>query len=393
MKEKHRNSNRRRGATLVLAALSMVSVGGVAAIVIDLSMLFKARADAQKAAEAGALAGASAFLQYAAADPIATDTANARALRLAESNAILTQMVAPSEVTQPIDVNIDSQLVRVTVRRRAVGTWFARLLGVDSVPIGAHAAARAVRARNGNCVKPFAVPDMWDENSGDDANGNNLEDNGEKWSETGDDSYQAGNPDAPNGGQTGYGSGLRNSNGDYSNDFGRQVSLTLPDPANPTPYLGPNQFKPFLPSGGNDPGDYRDAIEDCDPSQVVLGDSYQLMNNPTGLAQTTADGINSLVNQDPNAHWNSQTETIDDSRFPDWRSSPRTIRIGLFDPRQIGPTQSSVTLNNMGLMFVEGFDTGTNTLTGRMFYFVTGSGNPDEDAGVGTLVKMLRLVE
>src|SRR3954453_10892576 len=99
MKEKHRNSNRRRGATLVLAALSMVSVGGVAAIVIDLSMLFRARADAQKAAEAGALAGASAFLQYAAADPTAVDTASARALRFAEANAILTRMVVSSEVT------------------------------------------------------------------------------------------------------------------------------------------------------------------------------------------------------------------------------------------------------------------------------------------------------
>jgi hypothetical protein len=390
MKTRIRNSNR-RGATLVLAALSIVSVGGVAAIAIDLSMLFKARADAEKAAEAGALAGASAFLQFAAADPIAVDTAVARAMRLATSNAILTQMVATSEVAPP-QVVIDSQLVRVTVRRPAVGTWFARLLGVNEVPIGAHAAARAMRARGGNCVKPFAVPDLWDENS-DDLNGNNLEDNGEKWTHTGDDTYRAGNPDAPNGGQTGYGSGLRNSNGDYTDDFGREVNLALPDPTATTPYLGPNQFMPFLPSGGNDPSNYRDAIEDCDTSPVVLGDTYRLMANPSGLGQTTADGINTLMNQDPNAHWNPQTQTIDDSQYPDWRSSPRTIRIGLFDPGQIDPAQSSVVLNNLGLMFVEGFNTSTNQLTGRIFYFATGNGNPDQDAGVGTLVKTLRLVE
>lgn len=68
-----------RGATLVLVAVCLVALTGVGAVVIDLGMLLKARSDAQRAAEAGALAGASAFREYAAGDPRAIDSARARA--------------------------------------------------------------------------------------------------------------------------------------------------------------------------------------------------------------------------------------------------------------------------------------------------------------------------
>ncbi len=57
-------SKNRRGVSLVLAAVSLTALCGVGAIAVDLGMLLRARADAQRAAEAGALAGASAFLDF-----------------------------------------------------------------------------------------------------------------------------------------------------------------------------------------------------------------------------------------------------------------------------------------------------------------------------------------
>ena len=51
----------RRGASLALVAVSMTAMTGVGALAVDLGMMYKARADALHAAEAGALAGASAF--------------------------------------------------------------------------------------------------------------------------------------------------------------------------------------------------------------------------------------------------------------------------------------------------------------------------------------------
>lgn len=384
-----------RGATLVLVAVCLVALTGVGAVVIDLGMLLKARSDAQRAAEAGALAGASAFREYAAGDPRAIDSARARARRFAEANTILNQPVAPAEV-QPPQVIPDSQKVRVTVERPQIGTWFARVLGVNVVPIGARAAARAMYAGTGKCVKPFAVPDIWNERDAtQDPNGNHLQDELEDWSyDPAVDDYQQGDPDSPDGGQTGYGSELRNNNGDYVNDSGRELVLTLPVPpaavnGSPpaAPYTGPLQFQPFSPAGSTDPADYRDAIEGCDPSEVGLGEPYPLMAPSDPLSQATKEGIDSLIRTDSLARWDSDEATIVDSRYSDWRSSPRTIKVGLFDPGQLG--QGSIEFNNFGLMFVEGFS--SNRLSGRLFYFAPGDGDPE--TGTGTLVKRVRLVE
>ena len=376
---------RRRGAALVLAALGLVMISAVGALAIDLAMLYKAQSDAQRAAEAAALAGASAFVDYAVVDPVVTDSADARARRFAESNAILTQAVAPTEV-QDVQVVLDSQKVRVTVGRPAVGTWFARLIGVDSVPINARAAAVAEHAGNGQCVKPFAVPDTWEENTTtQDVNGNQLEDGVEQWSYTpGPDTYAPGNPDQPAAvGTTGYGSGLRGT------DYGRQVGLVLPDPA--TPVTGPNQFRPFSATGSNDPNAYRHAIATCDQNDVNFTDPYQLLSGPQPTVETQR-GVDSLIAMDDSAHWDNATQTIQGSQFSDWRGSPRVVKIGLFDPGQLGPAQTQVIFNNLGLMFLESFVPATNTLTGRIFFFASGTNDP-EDALHGTLVKRLRLVE
>ena len=54
-----------RGATLVFLAVSLGALFGFMALAIDLGMMYVAHEDAQRAADAGALAGASAFLDYA----------------------------------------------------------------------------------------------------------------------------------------------------------------------------------------------------------------------------------------------------------------------------------------------------------------------------------------
>lgn len=391
MHTRRRDRSQRRGASLVLAAVAMVTVGAVAAVAVDLGMLYKARSDAQRAAEAAALAGASAFVDFASTDPEAVDSADARARRFAESNGILNRPVTAGEV-QEVQVIPDSQKVRVVVGRAGVGTWFARLLGVDSVPVSARAAAVAVPAGSGSCVKPIAVPDTWREGT-QDANGDQIEQDGEDWSYSpGPDAYNPGNPDQPSVG-SGYGSNARDD-GTYINDLGRPMSLKLPDPANPTPNLGPRQFKPFSTSNSNDPANYLDDLEGCDENPVQLDQPYQLVNPDPQLPVATQRGVDSLIGADPNAQWDGNTNTVTntDPRYGSWRNSPRVIKIGLFDPSQLGPTQTAVRFNNIGLMFLEGFDPSTNTLSGRFLYFASGAGDLNNPA-YGTLVRRLRLVE
>ncbi len=131
------------------------------ALAIDLGMLYKTRAEAQRAADAAALSGASVFLELAILEVDKVDSAEARAHQLAEANYMTGGLIVPSEVT--VQVLPDSEKVRVWVRRAAVPTWFARIFGITSVPVGAMAAAEATEAGTTNCVKPFLIPDFWEE--------------------------------------------------------------------------------------------------------------------------------------------------------------------------------------------------------------------------------------
>ena len=53
-----------RGSVTVMVALTVMALMGVLALGVDLGALFNARSEAQRAADAAALAGASAFLDY-----------------------------------------------------------------------------------------------------------------------------------------------------------------------------------------------------------------------------------------------------------------------------------------------------------------------------------------
>ncbi|MDX1566241.1 MAG: pilus assembly protein TadG-related protein [Longimicrobiales bacterium] len=239
------------GSVAVTVALSMTALVALLALGIDLGALFNARSEAQRAADAAALAGASAFLEYH--DRAARNEAIDRAVEFATSNEIRSELITPGEVT--VDVNLDSSTVRTAIRREGVPTWFARLFGIEAVDIGAEATAWAGEAGAAQCVKPFAVPDMWEETT-DDLNNNRVWDEGERWKfdpAEGDryDGYSGpgGDPD-----ETGYGSDWRNSGVDargrrYDGDYGRRITIKVTDPRNA--YV-PSFFLPWvLPTDDN----------------------------------------------------------------------------------------------------------------------------------------------
>jgi hypothetical protein len=221
-----------RGSVSVVAALSMTGLLALLALGIDLGALFTARSEAQRAADAAALAGASAFLEYQQSQ--ARSVAEQRAVEFAISNQIRGQAITPEEVT--VSVVLDSSIVRTQVRRNGVPTWFARLFGVDGVDVGAEAAAWAGPAGAARCLKPFAVPDLWHETTHD-LNQNRIWDEGERWSydPASGDFYApytgpGGDPNA-----TGYGSSWRDGYSDargrtYERDYGRRITIKVTDP-------------------------------------------------------------------------------------------------------------------------------------------------------------------
>jgi len=136
-----------RGATAVFVAIALAALLGMVALAVDVGMLMKVRADAQRAADSAALAGAQDFLSGNPLD--VRDSAADHALEYASRNyvgwkyvdtsgAIFTDsgdnLIANSPEAY-VQVIPDSEKVRVFVRRATTATWFGHLFGIDFVPI------------------------------------------------------------------------------------------------------------------------------------------------------------------------------------------------------------------------------------------------------------------
>jgi hypothetical protein len=389
-----------RGGVLVIVAVAMVALFGMAALSVDVGMGFTSHMEAQRAADAGALAGGSAFLEYNAAD--AVPYAEARAYEYALLNEIRNVAIDSAEVA--VQVLPDSFKVRVWVQRQSIGTWFARLLGFDQIDVLAMAAAQATEAGAARCLKPFAVPDMWHD-ADDDTDGDRVWDEGEEWQlgSHPDDRYiPYTGPDGP-ADATGYGSGWR----DASQDYGRSINLKMPDPQSEY-VMSPGVFLPWrIPldegqeacdrggGGGQSAGGavYRQNICSCNDSQVELGAEYDI--EPGNMIGPTSQGVDELIGEDPDAGWDptmGESGGIRDSQYGDGLSSPRVVKLALFDPREIeGSGMQTIRFNNFALMFIEDQQGAQDPVVGRFLYYVSG----EESAGptTGSLVRYLRLVE
>jgi hypothetical protein len=405
-------SSRRSGASLVFTVVMLLGILAVLALAIDLGMLFTARAEAQRAADAGALAGASAFQEVKASDAIVP--ARARALAFAERNHIRNRPIQESEVT--VEVKPDSELVRVWVRRDSLPTWFARLIGVDYAPVGAHAAARALPGSSATCLKPFAVPDIW--NDGDqDTNTNRLWDTGEAWSYDGPpygtapDNYSVFDEEDTSGQQqTGYGSDFRDGSVDangnrYTADYGRPLTLKTTDPQSEfslTPGIflpwrlpvDPNQEDCATGGGGLDAGAavYRKNICSCNMTSIELHHPYEL--EPGNMVGPTNQGIKALVDQDQDAYWDPSTGTVRGSVMGDdnWQASPRVVKLALFSPGQVTKSgMQTIEFNNFAWFFIEGQANPQAPVVGRFIGRLPGDG--ESQGPTGSLVRVVRLVE
>ena len=412
----------KRGSVIVLVAVSLVALMGMAALAIDLGMLRKVKAEAQRAADAASLAGAAAFLyDMSMADKV--NSAHSWAQQAADTNYMHGEKI---DTTTEITVTVipDSAKVRVKVRRAAIGVWFAKIFGINSLPVGAVAAAEASDLGSGAaaCVKPFALPDMWqDTQDGNGGIANRLPDGTEEWLwNTGVDTYAAAHTPTEGLG-TGLGSDWRNTTNPFERDWGRQIvmrpSVSEGNPSQPCP--GDLQGnKCYVPGwwglwGGNNP-DMRDKILGCDGTETELDTTVEV---ETGWRQTLNTAVETVYNRDPEARWDPNAT----SPFPNkvgsvvgsnlgpptstaWMESDRVWIMAMVDPDDIPPDPSDhdTEFNNFMLFFFEGCidESGIGTpgmpcgaqsmLVGRFLGKVAGSGTGPT---TGTLLTHIRLVE
>ena len=160
-----------RGSVLVIVAFSMVMLLAVSALAIDLANFYMARAQAQRAADAGALAGAKAFIITGCTTSGCTSGGVQETLGRQQAEAAGDQnyIAGQTATIQDSDVTFSyptPQEPQITVTAgRNVPTLFAKLFGIATAKVSARATAEAYNTSGGGsapvgtaCLKPFLVP-------------------------------------------------------------------------------------------------------------------------------------------------------------------------------------------------------------------------------------------
>jgi len=171
-----------RGQTLIFVAVALVSLLGMAALAIDVVTLYVAKSEAQRAADAAALAGATAFVS-AGATTYPSGTSQAALLNPLGANmassfiaAALAQNNVSGSPPQPVgSPTIDyttypgNPHITVTVQQTNLPTFFARIWGKTSASVQATATAEAYNSSSSlnsigsyipvspRCVKPILI--------------------------------------------------------------------------------------------------------------------------------------------------------------------------------------------------------------------------------------------
>ena len=172
---------RQAGQSLFVIGVTMVGMLGMAAISVDLVSLYVARSEAQRAADAAALAGATIFVSSGCTSnsvkPCSGTTILSDARTEAETvgNQNLVGNQSPGIIASDISFNTTNSgnpTITVTVSRtkahgNAMPAYFGKIFGYSTVDVSASATAEAYNFSGQgsgaapiclSCIKPMAVP-------------------------------------------------------------------------------------------------------------------------------------------------------------------------------------------------------------------------------------------
>jgi hypothetical protein len=422
-----------RGVSLIMVAIALLMLTGFLAFVLDYGVMWLARRQAQNAADAGALAGAVArAFDETTNPPSAGGLAFQSAVAAAQSNDIIGEDGGVRVTWECPAFAAGGRCVRVDVHRDGTdvtgdGTtdstrlpvFVAAIFGETGQNVRATATAWVQFANATNCMRPFAVADKWTDN----VVSNPLR--FDRWKKQGNvvtelnpkDTYV---PTSVSSTGTGY---------TVEDDLGAQVFLKRGNPSTTADDVQPGWSLPVrLPDGAggyvSGANDFNQAIKHCIGNPVAIGDYLPLengvMQGPTeqGVSDSNQGDDDSLMNQDPNAEWDDDAQTVTGTCAPGCAPfSPRIVPIAVFDMDEfqwrkaqgdwttqwipgVGPGAAGTTdvcpggggcirvVNIIGF-FVEDFNS-DNDVVGRVVMypgeFVVGP--PNVNAGAGFLVSI-----
>jgi len=371
-----------RGMSFVFIGIGFMAFVAASTLAIDVGMFMTARSQAQNAADGGALAGATAL----AFNDFDDRSVGGPAVQSAVNTALANSVIGAAPSTTPADVSfpggptgnnrVKVNVYRTGARSNAIPTLIGPLFSVPTVDIAATATAEASPANAMTCVKPFTIPDKWQENKTPPWNSNTSTfdryDNKGNVVANADVYVPAGQP-----GYTGY---------SPTHDKGTQLTIRAGTGNNVSPSM---YFSWSMPSNtGAD--DYRGNIAGCNTTYVHFGDPEVL--EPGDMTGPTNQGIDDLIAQDPYAYWDTAKNEVHTTKNP----SPRVFPIPLYDPdyyqsQKTNGRNATLRVANWIGFFVE--TRNGNNVTGRITPILGVIDNNAGPAPTGTFPVAIRLVQ
>jgi hypothetical protein len=375
-----RGQRSERGYVLVITAVGLMGFIGVGMLAIDVGMLMTARAQAQNAADAGALAAATSMAFDGTADRSPGSLPVRNAIAAATANPVIGQTVSvtPQDVTflndpygQPNWVRV--QVFRAAVRSNAVATLIAGFFGVRSADVTATAIGEAAPANAAIGVRPWTIPDRW------------VEAQTPPWDVTDTFNAYPKDPSVPpdvyippnSPGYAGY---------DPIRDCGLRLTLKAGTGNN----IAPSFYNPIAVPGSSGGDDYELNVADGSTVAMHIGDL--MTPEPGNMVGPTQQGVEELIARDPTAYWDEGQNKVVSTMSP----SPRIVVIPVYDPyyyntgKENSRNADLKIVNFLGF-FVEAVH-GNGDVTGRI---TPVTGILDASAGpapAGSFPRVIRLV-
>jgi len=387
----HRLRADERGMSFVFVGMSMMAFMAASMLAIDVGRLMTARTQAQRSADAGALAGATALVFNSFTDHSESGPAVTSAVNTARANLVMSEApsVNPADVTFPPNPDTgQSDLVEVTVyrssvRANAVTNLIAPIFGINTADITATARAVAAPAGAAICVLPLTIPDRW------------IEQQTGPW--TPDDSFDV---YAAKGNKQNSGAPLPKPDvyvpPGHTNATGyqpqRDKGLQLVLKSNNQNKVAPSMYNAWDLPGSVGGDDYRDNLATCNKTLIKIGDNMTPENG--NMAGPTQQGAEELIARDQGARWDTGCNCVKGSAYG---VSPRIRIVPLYNPveyaqgQQTGKSQPQLQVVNYLGFFVEGFN-GGGELTGRITP-ITGRIVPGGPPAVGAFAQAIMLVK
>lgn len=404
---------RERGASLVLVAVAIVALLSVMALAIDLGLLYVARNESQRAADAAALAGAFTFASSGClttggctAGGLQEGPARQQAIVVGGQNSILglAADIRNEDVTfqypAPLEPQITVTVRRTAQRKNAVPTIFARIFQVFQNDVSATATAEAYSGGVANsCIVPFLVPNCDPLHTGPGIPNNTT---------CGDATVKGTNgPAAPFLYQDGQGNWQIQNAGRYpAGIYGEPWQLHFATSGTPGPAGSavPSHWYMLSLSGSNSKADIRTYISECYPKTVSCGDLVS--PDPGNAVGPVVQGVLDRI-QASGVGMGQGQDVIDTSTGPPFMITdkngdpvsgivPSLVAVPIYpgDPLQPGATNQIQVIGFMELFIQDVEKTGNALVVNAVILNVSGcpasSGSGGATSGIPIAVRLIR---